>query len=461
MATLWERLQASTKAATSAWSNPGGFSTESTYMNALNSEDAERVQRYQTLWKYYKGDHKKNLAIKYTKNGRSPDDNVTINLSRRVVDKGVNFLFGKPLTWQLSETDNTQQEAMLERIWGSPEKRMAFFIELAQNGGVSGDFFMQIVPPTFEGGLASVVNLDPSIVFPRTNPTNINEEWAFELRYMIDGDMFRSIHSLQDSGQGWEIWDERLVAGRWQMASEVKVWGFPFPLIIHGKNLPNANNYFGTSDLEDADINDTINGVASNINKIIRIFSHPIIYGHGLGKDMAELDTATAMMATNKDAFLKALELGRDTASSQEFLSHLHTSLAEITGVPQSDPERLKIGATSGFALRVLFNDLVLKTGIKQSLYGSAIVEVNRRLLEITGMGDNNITNLHWQDPLPVDEREKNDGDKFEIEAGLASKQSIATERGYDWKTEQERIQLEKVSDGNVGDMLLRAFETG
>jgi len=443
MATFWERAQAAYKAGLAAWyGTPSAPAiSPSVYRSAtMGNADAERVERYALLWKYYKGEHRKHLKTRMTPAGPGPDDNLVVNLSRRVVNKGVYFLFGKPLVWQLSETAQTAQETMLERIWGSPEKRQSFFAELGLNGGVCGDFYMQIVTPQPGEELPRVINLNPAAVIPHTAPGDIGTEWAFELRYSRQGDSFRTMHALNESGQDWSTWDEVWRAGRWENVSERQVWPFPWPMIIHGKNLPNPNCYFGQSDLEDADLNDAINNVASNVNRTVRIFSHPLVWARLFGKDAVTVDTSQIMLSQNESAAMGALELGRDMSSAQDFLRFLRTSYAEVTGVPESDPERLAIGAQSGFALKVLFNDLILKTGVKRSLYGCAIVEANRRLLAMMDMGDDHVVKLHWSDPLPIDERAEKEGHQFDIDYELASTETISTKRGYDYMAEIERI---------------------
>jgi Phage portal protein, SPP1 Gp6-like len=461
MTTFWERLQSAYKAAQSAWyGTPTALPTDSQVYRAATMADAERerVERYKLLWQYYRGEHRKHLKVRMTPNGRGPDDNLVVNLSRRVVNKGVYFLFGKPLVWQLVEGTDTLEEIMLERIWGSPEKRMAFLAELGTNGGVTGDFYIQIVPPKPGEELPRVINLDPAIVFPHTDPNDIGKEWAFELRYPKGNDVWRTMHALRDDGASWETWDEMWSAGRWERTTERQLWPFPWPMIIHGKNLPHPNSYFGQSDLEDADLNDAINNVASNMNRIIRIFAHPLVWSRLFGKDSIAVDTSQMMLSQDPNAAMGALELGRDMNSAQDFSRFLRTSFAEVTGVPESDPERMAIGAQSGFALKVLFNDLILKTGIKRSLYGSALIEANRRLLDLMGLGDDHIVKLHWQDPLPLDERVEREGHQFDLDYALASRQTISEKRGYDYKAEQQRGIDEAASNTQSGDAATDSF---
>jgi hypothetical protein len=462
MATLWERIQVSAKAAMAAWS--GNYaqiensvhSPFSVYFG-LEDEDKQRVERYQLFRKYYAGEHKRFLRTKTARDGAVTDDNVTINLSRRVVNKGASFLFGRPLQWELQEGDTTPEELLLEDIWRSDQWRQSFLQEAAINGGTCGMSYWQIV--SNGDGLPRLVNVDPAIIFPRSNPSDIDDMWAYELRWREGESVMRTVHSLQDSGRAWETWTERLRAGRWAMEQEPEVWPWPWPMFVHNKNLPNPNEFFGLSDLEDADLNDAINATASNVNRITRIFAHPVMWGHGFNLD--EMDPSKMLIANNPQANLSALELGRDLQSSQDYLRFLRTMFAEITQVPENDPDRLGLGAQSGFALRILFGDLLDKTYTKRNLYGSSIVEANRRLLEMTGNGPDNIVTLHWADPLPVDEQSEMSADKFDLEAGLSSKETMQRKRGYDPETETERIAAQATQTGNIGDALLAAFDRG
>jgi len=461
MATFWERLQASARAAMAAWTGSNsGMDTSNVYSLyfGLVDKERQRIERYQLFRKYYSGNHKQALKKRTTKDGNVIDDNVTINLSRRVVNKSASFLFGKPLQWELQEGDRTPEEELLISIWQSDEWRMAFLQELAINGGTCGTAYIQILPQG-DNELPRIVNLDPLIVFPHTNPSDIDDVWSYELRWREGDSVLRTVHTLQESEQAWETWTERLIRGRWVMEKESEIWPWAWPMILPIKNLPNPNEFFGLSDLEDADLNDAINETASNIKRITRIFAHPVMWGYGFNFD--ELDSAKIQIAHDPQAKIAALELGRDLQSSQDYLRFLRTMFAEITQVPENDPDRLSLGAQSGFALRLLFGDLLDKTYTKRNLYGQALVEMNRRLLEMAGRGPDNICTLHWQDPLPVDEQSEMSADKFDLEAGLASRETMQRKRGYDPEVEEERLASQRVQNETIGEALLSAFERG
>lgn len=461
MATYWERIQTSIQAAMRAWRGDP-LSTSSPFSMYTGLEDGQRktVERMRLLWKYYEGYHKKHLKVKENQ----PDDNVTVNLSRRVINKGVSFLFGKPLRWELQEGgDKTPEEEMLDILWGKEAERMAFLQGVALNGGVTGMAYLQFATRA-DGQSMRLVNLDPCIVFPRWNPQDVEDVLAYELRYMAGDDVMRTIHSKEETGLRWQTWEEKYVRGRWQMEGGMVAWPWSFPMILQCQNLPKPNSFYGYSDLEDADLNDAINATASNINRTTRLFSHPILLGKKIKRENF-IDLSQMILTDNSDADAKILEAGRDLTSSENYGRYLGTKYAEITNVPENDPERMALGAQSGFALKVLFGDLLGKTEVKRNLYGNMIVEACQRYLLMLDVLDNNEPTLHWADPLPADEITAIAKDKFELEAGLASKQTVASRRGLDWETEQKRMaeerQAQQAQMGSIGDILLSQFERG
>lgn len=425
------------------------------HLQTLTGSQREQLKKQQALWSYYNGNFKKWLIPKLLPNGTNIDDNVRISLSRKVVNKGNNFLFGKGLNWQLA-SGNTTAESVLADIWGNQESQTAFLSELGINGAVNGTFYIQIVAKP--DNTLKLKNLDPNWCFVTPDPNDQDQALRYDLRFTVGEDLYRIIH--ERNNVNWIYYKQRLTPNGWVTVEQPVPWDFDFPFIVHGKNLPNPNSFYGASDLEDADINDAINLVASNLNRIIRIFANPIVWGYGFGSNAMNVDTSKIITATADTAKLEALELARDLSSPQEYLKFLRSMYAEITNVPESDPERLKIGATSGFALEVLFNDLMLKTGIKRSFYGKALIELNRRLLVLSGF-PNEQTTLHWPNPLPVDKTSETTSDQFELQSGLVSKRTLSTKRGYDFDQEVEYMNQEQTNNTTLGENLLNAFRNG
>jgi hypothetical protein len=105
--------------------------------------------------------------------------------------------------------------------------------------------------------------------------------------------------------------------------------------------------------------------------------------------------------------------------------------------------------------------DAMNKINTKRELYGEGLSDLNHRLLVIGEQDDKNGGAVVWPETLPQDEVEQMTADKFEMEAGIVSKQTIAQKRGYDWENEQERIDEERASGDNIGAAILRTFDQG
>jgi len=147
------------------------------------------------------------------------------------------------------------------------------------------------------------------------------------------------------------------------------------------------------------------------------------------------------------------------------FYDRLEQACMRSGRVPNLTPHNLTVGAQSGFSLRILHGDLIEKTDAKRCTYGDMLIELNRRALEMAGHGDGNVTRLDWADPLPVNATEAMAEDGFDLDRGLAAKSTVQAKRGYDPKSEDEKITAESSAEdlrsGNVGSLILRQFNQG
>lgn len=470
---LWDKIVAAMGAMVQSW--VGG--PQIWLDDDLTPQEKERRSFYDKAWTYYRGHHKQPLKVL----SGQPNDNVILNYSRRVVDKGVAFLFGKQLIWELplltersddAEETESPAELALREVWESEEAMMMFLTDMATTGGVCGTFYLQIVIKQDE--TLRLVALDPYLVLPKFDPDDVDDIWAYHLRWRV-GDTARRQVWVRDSllneetdmeepdEEGfWSYWtEEKDSRGVWRLVVEAEIWPYPFAPFIHGKNLPNPHSFYGRSDLEDADLNDTINFVAGNTNRLIRKCAHPLIWGYGFQRGEMRISPGSAVISTNPDAKLAAMQQIGEVKVASTFLDRMISAYSQITCTPDLDPSNMRLGAASGFALRVLYGDLLEKTCLKRSSYGAALIETLRRCAFILGYGEDQRVKLTWEDPLPVDERQEVEGLGFDATQGLASKETLATKRGYDWEEEQKRKKKEGESDDNVGLALLDAFKTG
>ena len=151
-----------------------------------------------------------------------------------------------------------------------------------------------------------------------------------------------------------------------------------------------------------------------------------------------------------------------DLSSSQQFLLGLRQSMFDIGRTVDITSLSDKLGALTNFGLRVLFYDALAKLGSKRELYGEALTEINHRHLSPGWTVPNTDGGkVVWPEPLPQSETDQVTADQFDLQNGIASKQTIATSRGYDWNLEQERLADEKAQGDNAGAEIFRNFFNG
>lgn len=420
----------------------------SLYRQRQEAERNARLQGMARAWDMYEGRHTRPLLV----TPGLADDNVLINLCRPIVDRGIAFLFGKGVTWQVDETGSTDTpvEKYLAKVYKA-NKRDLLLHKIAQNGFVTGHAFVKI-NPQLNGQLPRLINLDPASVEMRWSPDDIDDVTHYTIEYTSAGPDGNELQCRQvisrdgDLGSHWTIQNfERRPPRPWQQVGLDVVWSYPWPPIVHCQNLPSANSVWGDSDLEDAALNDALNRIASVTNKIIRLHGHPRTWGKGFSaKSLERWGVQDLWTIPDKDGSIQNLEMQSDLAANREFYKELRQALYNSARMPDVTAFEGTLGAMTNFGLRILFADLLEKTAVKQLLYGGLIEELNRRLAELGGFGPDVETTLSWPDPLPVDMGGKTNEITAKKASGLVSDETLTAELGYDYADEQERLDAEK-----------------
>jgi hypothetical protein len=393
------------------WSRGGG--KDDGVLAPLSKGHKARVTLFGLLWDYYLGQHRENIK---RKEGQA-NDNVTLNWSYKVVNAGVGFLFGKPVTFELDESrERSKAELYLDEVWADDPAggfvQSVFLKSLAQNGGVCGTAFVRIYPPV-ASGRPRLVNINPEIVDVITNPDDVTDITAYHLVWpvMREEKKVWKRHRIE-RGEAKDFWTitAELYGSNGEWAADpstgsggVEEWPYDFAPIFHCQNLILANSVWGLSDLKDADLNDAINFVTSNVNRIIRFHAHPRTIGTGFAANQLQttaVDQFWAIPGENAKVF--NLEMGSDLASSRQHKADLEEAFHQVTDIPRLDPSSVNLGALSGFALRILYGPLLTKTADKRGTYGGMLQQINRALLVMRGFPADAPTNVVWQDPLPA-----------------------------------------------------------
>ncbi len=437
-------------------------------LKSVQEANAMRLRKIANARRAYAGDYDRPLL----KSKSDPDarDNTMLNLGAVVVNKGVSFLMGNDVQWEVGDgASEIEKRAKcdLDAIW-KQNKRMLFMNNIAQNGGITGDMFIKIMPPREHLGetLPRLINLDPATVEPILGMDDCDtaEGYVIQWNAMDNGTPVVRRQIISPVGDNtWEILDQisRGNQSNWVLLSR-DVWPYPWPPIFHGNNLPESNVYFGISDLEAhvISVNNAVNMVISNINRILRSHAHPKTWGHGFAANNIDMSVDTLTVLPSKEAELHNLEMVSDLSSSLNVYQALKDVYFEISGIPQVALGRLdNVGNLSGLALKVLYQALLEKNNTKQLFYGSMFGELNGRLLELRGLPAGIDVGTVWQNPLPTDKYDEIQQATALQEIGV-SKKTLLTDLGFDPEEEAER-RAEEANESTMGAAILDQFDKG
>lgn len=404
----------------------------------ITDEDKARQKRISEAWKAYNGD----LPAPLQKMPGQPDDNVLSNRMQAIVDRGVDFLFGKELEITCEEDAPPEAQDFLNSVWGRKETRIPLLQKLAMNGAMASRAFLRIVP---SGDAFRLVALDPAAISVQTMPQDCEVVTCYCIEYCsnekslglwqqvyyreeiaqvaspdmesADGDGNPVTWSYPFGYQGgeqeatWTIqhWSRVGERGPWTPAGEPIAWNYPFPPIFSCQNLPKPNDFWGIPDLTPdlIGVNNSLNLVQSDINRILKIYGHPILYATGTGEQVIDIKPGKIIGLPTSESKIMAVSIASDVANALSFAGNLRSDIDEQSSVPSVATGRiaeLPRGNMSGIAIELMFMPILKKTDKKRCTFGELIIDVSKALLVLAGMsGDIDIT-LNWQNPLPSDD---------------------------------------------------------
>lgn len=436
----------------------------------ISDADRQRVERIQKAWQAYNGELDKPLS---TVPGQ-PDDNVMTNRCQPIVDRGIDFLFGKELEISVGENDPQEAQDFLNECWGRRETRIPLLQKYGMNGGLAGQAFLRIVPNP-DGSFRLVV-VDPSTVFVRTAPQDCETVLLYCIEYCCDEkdnmgkpqrvyyheEITRIDPDQDDTAQYEDVNIEGLEAdvtwlvqhwtrigdrGKWTPVGAPYSWPYPFAPIFSNQNLPKPNDFWGMADITPdlIGVNQALNLVQSSINRVNKLYGHPILFSYGTGMQPLNISPGRIIEMSTADARIEAVPITSDIANALSFAANLRSDIDEQSSVPGVATGRiadLPRGQISGVALELLFMPLLKKTEKKRCLYGDTIINVSKALLQLKGMSPDIEITLNWQSPLPTDDLQA-------VQAAIAkqgigiSNATLMRELGYDPEDEQKQSQAE------------------
>lgn len=457
----------------------------------------KEAERQAASRRYFTGEHPRQLAVKIGQY----DDNLTLNHIGLAIARGVSRLFKGGISFVLPEQ---AQQDYIDAVWdGNKGEQLCY--QLGLNGAVYGTPYLKIVPDGTVNKLTGdplprLVALDPEITRVEVDPFDVDEPKQYVIEFTVDETTYKEVtrrtassdyvfqnpdgslreptsEEAKNLPKTWIVEHfilNRSTGGQWQPDPDRPPveWPYDFPPIHHWKNLPSLKadkGCYGSTDAEWAvAAQDKLNFAEGNINKTIRLNAAPPTIGTGITQkpDIAT-GPGTFTWFSNENAKVYNLPANADIDGSRAFAGDLQSAIFQLMReVPPAVIEQLGSGLTN-FVMRVVFSDAIDKNDTKRELYGDALLEVVRRLLILADFvgpaSDPGF--IEWGPDLPTNPTEQIEEDKFLLESGLISKQTLAERYDIDWEAEQKLIEQEQsaanANSDNIGAAILRNFSRG
>ena len=395
-------------------------------------------------WSYYKREHKKWLIDPESK--KPTPENVTVNLTRRVINQTVAFLFGKaPQISAGEELADVVSSLIKENEEGK------FFTSLGQEGSVSGHCFVKLFP---EGNGVRWIVQDSRLVRAFWRFDDGRQAVAYMIKWGDKKSSYRQDILLNPVTKKWMIRDlQKEGSDAWKdWGTTAWEWNFDFSPIVDWQNMPDQSSYYCESDLIALELNDATNFTASNINAILKYHASPKTIGTGISADQIKETAVNGFFTTeNENAKVYNLEIGGEAlANSMAFLEFERDSFFSESQAVDMSKLKEKANDITNFALRVMFADALEKNNLKQQSYGAGLEKLIKRSLIILGKAAASLpVKILWNDPLPINKTEIATNAQIGVTAGWMSLKTASEETGHNWEKEKASIDAEKAEEGD------------
>lgn len=386
---------------------------------AADEELRDKNRRFRRHHDYYAGYHRRPLT---PRDGH--DDNIIFNLCRAAIDRTITFLFPTMPGFVLPQDMPEEAGGWLHQVW-EENGGAALLAALALNGALNGHVFARVS----EGDpRPRVVALSPAqtLIFWQS------DDYAQVLWYEIHWQRGRTPcrQDIVNDGAVWQIIDYAAPGGRWEQSGAPVIWNSPFAPLISWQHLPRPLEVYGDHELGHAGLNDAVNKIAGDINRILRFHAYPRTIGTGFEAGTVQ-STAIDDFWTiaSPDAHVFNLEMQSDLTSSLRFLDLLMQTFwlqSRVTVLSQA-PENLQ--NVTNLGLRAAFMDMLAKNEVLRRAYGWGIQEISRRLLLLGGFAPV-APQILWREALPADRREEIAIAQAEMELELLDKKQALARLG-------------------------------
>jgi hypothetical protein len=395
------------------------------------------------------------------------EQQLTFNYVKAFADYMVNFTFGKGVEFSSPEATQAITPYLLKRAWEHDNDKQTLLWEIGQLGSVSGDCFVKVayeepfVDPVGRPhpGKFRILPLNPAFCFPEWHPHDRQRLIRFKLKYKFWGtasDGARQIFTYT------EIITEDFIE---EYINDERIDQRPNPVgeipIAYSQNIPVASSPWGLADITDIiSLNREFNEKCTEVGEIINYHGAPVTVITGAKANNLEKGPKKVWAIGNKDAKVQNLQMDTNFQGILGYMELIKQSMHEMTGIPaQALGQQQPISNTSGTALAVQYQPLMLKYGLKKTQYSRLFKQINELIMlhavikEPQSLIYNPLvssipltpgqypeldptdpityqTTVHWPEPLPVDVLIKINEIQARMAMGLESKRGALRDLG-------------------------------
>jgi hypothetical protein len=431
----------------------------------ITDADKARIAIIQAAWKAYHGQ----LDEPLTKMNGQPNDNVMSNRCQPPVDRGADFLFGKPVEIMIERGGNETMQAFLDKTWGKTEARLPLLQKFSKSGGVAGQAFLRVMPE--KNNTFRLIVVDPSTISVQTAAQDCETVELYCIEYSTtekinnkdatvyyreeivridpdndgdDGDPFADVDAT------WEIrhWKRIGDRGNWAEIGGMIKWEYNFPPLFSNQNLDEPHSFWGMSDItpDYIGMNTALNLIMSIINRTNKLYGQPILFATGVAESVFDIQPGRIIGLPTDQSKIMAVNFTSDLTNALAFAESIRMSMDEQSAISAAmSTGKTMPRALSGITMELLFMPIIQKTEKKRCLYGKTIIDVSKALLVLAGyiqhVDEVDIT-LTWQAMLPNDDLQSAQTAMAKKSVGVST-ETLLSELGYDADDEMERSQEE------------------
>lgn len=449
---------------------PPTSSERGQFTDAVARERINRKVAYQNALRYYEGHHSQPIKVE----DDEPDDNVIINMVKMTADRTVSFLFPAMPRFIIDPAtiDDTPEEAWLKQFFMA-NGGLRSLTKLALRGFLSGHCFVWIKPiPANEKGkrrFPSFKVLDPTAVTIYWRADDAEDVIWYEIRY-LEGTTPVIKDFVREAFDRWVIYtykgapldrnDQAIPASLYNIdmidfanttfKEEGKfVHTSEIPPIIDFPHLPHPKDYYGLHEVgaSEVSLQDTINRIASEMNRIIRENADPVDVLTGSSPDEIEYDGGIVAIG-NPNARVTRLEMKSDLENVSNQLDKLMETYLAVARVVLLKGDAKDLQRVTNASVRTLFLDAIAKNAIIQDSYGhglSSLAKVALMMAYADGLIAANPQDLpvtvRFGTPLPTDLLEVANINGMALAGKYMSRATAATLLNLDWGFEMAAME--------------------